>query len=78
MKWAEFWATVKDFMRRKKKSPNKVHTEPIEILLVKEFHGDVVECGKWFVRNYRNCTISDMMMIQILLIEEMTKVLDRE
>jgi hypothetical protein len=49
---------------------------PIEIRLHTEFNGDLISCAKWFAKNYKENLWSDLIMMQVLLIEEMRKQLE--
>lgn len=49
---------------------------PIEIRLHTEFKGNLIACAKAFVTNYRNEQFSDLIMLQVLLMEEMSKRLE--
>lgn len=58
---------------KKKELPSQPPHVPIELILYRDFNGDVVACAKWYVKNYKESQWSDLIMMQVLLIERMTK-----
>lgn len=56
--------------------PEKPKHIPIEIRLHTDFKGDLIACAKAFIANYRNEQFSDLIMLQVLLMEEMSKRLE--